>query len=303
MTDNNALAQQLEALAKLATPDTLMNYGEPEVGMRTEPFFGEPLKGNMRPLADWTAHDAELVIKLWNNLPAILSALRQPTPASGEVGDLVAELQEEATRLSGSSIERGCVDCGLAANIALKAADMLERLAAPVQEPDADNTPHAFVWAAPDTCRNCGNTEDHPVHQPTQQPGADQVERVRNAIRDHMNKHGPICTDALARAALTALTPSAVGEQWQPIETAPYNTAVKIKVGQGMEFIARLIPDASMTTDEQSCDQWQAEHEGEHPDCWHGGCCWESNADLVTSMQPEGWMPLSALLASLPEEG
>lgn len=31
------------------------------------------------------------------------------------------------------------------------------------------------------------------------------VERVRDAIRDHMNAHGPICTDNLAKAALAAM--------------------------------------------------------------------------------------------------
>lgn len=80
--------------------------------------------------------------------------------------------------------------------------------------------------------------------------------------------------------------------EWQPIETAPVNEAVLVRVGMGMAFAARLVPDAAMTDEEASCDQWQAEHEGEHPPCWSGGCCWASNEDENTSLQPTHWMPL-----------
>lgn len=34
---------------------------------------------------------------------------------------------------------------------------------------DADNTPHSYDYAAPDTCRKCGNGRDHPVHRARQQ--------------------------------------------------------------------------------------------------------------------------------------
>lgn len=30
---------------------------------------------------------------------------------------------------------------------------------------DADNTPHAFVFGAPMTCKHCGNDSFHPVHK------------------------------------------------------------------------------------------------------------------------------------------
>lgn len=79
---------------------------------------------------------------------------------------------------------------------------------------------------------------------------------------------------------------------WQSIETAPYNQPVRIRAGH-MTFVARLIPDASINSDEQSCDQWQAEHEGEHPPCWSGGACWESNENECRSLQPEVWQPLT----------
>lgn len=76
---------------------------------------------------------------------------------------------------------------------------------------------------------------------------------------------------------------------WQPIETAPYRKNVEVRVGEGMTFLAMLVPDASMTDEEQSCDQWTATHEGEHPPCWSGGGCWASNEDEVESLQPTAW--------------
>lgn len=76
---------------------------------------------------------------------------------------------------------------------------------------------------------------------------------------------------------------------WQPIESAPYDLAVEVKVGEGMTFIAALARNASMNSDEQPCDQWQAVHEGEHPPCWSEGACWSSNVDDVTSLQPTAW--------------
>lgn len=83
-------------------------------------------------------------------------------------------------------------------------------------------------------------------------------------------------------------------ENWQDIETAPYNTVVIVKVGLSMEFEASLIPDSAMSSLEEFCDQWQAAHEGEHPPCWSGGCCWESNEDENASLQPHAWKPAPA---------
>ena len=81
---------------------------------------------------------------------------------------------------------------------------------------------------------------------------------------------------------------------WQDIANAPVNTPVRVKAGN-MTFIARIVLGASMTSDEQECDQWQAEHEGEHPPCWSGGACWESNEDEAMSLQPTHWQPIAAL--------
>lgn len=78
------------------------------------------------------------------------------------------------------------------------------------------------------------------------------------------------------------------GEAWRPIETAPYDTPVEVKVGS-MTFLARLLADASMSSLDETCDQWQAEIDGEHPPCWSGGACWASNENEDMSLQPTAW--------------
>jgi hypothetical protein len=99
-----------------------------------------------------------------------------------------------------------------------------------------------------------------------------------------------------ARAAIAALqaVPAASEVGWQPIESAPYDTPVRVKLGNSMAIVARLMPDASMNDEGKPCDQWQAQYEGEHPECWTDGACWESNADGLCSMQPRAWTALKA---------
>lgn len=87
---------------------------------------------------------------------------------------------------------------------------------------------------------------------------------------------------------ITRLTARIAELAWQPIDTAPYSTPVEVRVGS-MTFLARLESDASLSDDEQPCDQWQAVNEGEHPPCWSEGACWSSNTDEVMSRQPEAW--------------
>lgn len=77
---------------------------------------------------------------------------------------------------------------------------------------------------------------------------------------------------------------------WQPIADAPYNQAVEIKIGR-RKFPAILLHNASMSSEEESCDQWQATTD-DHPKCWSDGACWESNEDGNTSLQPEAWRAL-----------
>lgn len=87
---------------------------------------------------------------------------------------------------------------------------------------------------------------------------------------------------------------------WQPLESAPYNTPVEIKAGS-MTFLARLLPDAAFEEDDTTCDQWQAEIEGEHPPCWSEGACWSSNLDEVESLQPTAWRHPLPTTANNPE--
>lgn len=92
------------------------------------------------------------------------------------------------------------------------------------------------------------------------------------------------------RIALAALR--SAGE-WRSIESAPYSTPVRVKAGD-MTFIASLEPDVSMDEHGSECDQWHATNEGEHPPCWSGGACWQSNEDEALSLQPCAWQPLPA---------
>lgn len=84
------------------------------------------------------------------------------------------------------------------------------------------------------------------------------------------------------------------GAPGQPIATAPVNEEVFVYCGE-MRFRAKLVPGASMTMDEEPCDQWQATREGEHPPCWSDGCCWANNEDENASLQPTHWSPAPAL--------
>jgi len=83
-----------------------------------------------------------------------------------------------------------------------------------------------------------------------------------------------------------------MGEAWLALKDAPYNEVVEVQVGQ-MTFRAVLRPDAAMSDEETSCDQWQAAIEGEHPPCWSDGACWENNEDDSSSLPPEAWRPIA----------
>jgi hypothetical protein len=132
------------------------------------------------------------------------------------------------------------------------------------------------------------------------------VEQVARAICDSRypdDPRWPILPESVrehwrdyARAAIAALqaVPAASEVGWQPIESAPYDTPVRVKLGNSMTIVARLMPDASMNDEGKPCDQWQAQYEGEHPECWTDGACWESNADGLCSMQPRAWTALKA---------
>lgn len=60
--------------------------------------------------------------------------------------------------------------------------------------------------------------------------------------------------------SLAALAAKAM--QWQDIASAPLNTPVRVSVGESMTFAARLVPNASVNSEEQSCYQWKAAQKG-----------------------------------------
>lgn len=103
-----------------------------------------------------------------------------------------------------------------------------------------------------------------------------------------INRAHTLLCQAFARHRHQAERETLARMEWRDIESAPYNTPVEIKVGS-MTFLARLHPDASMSSLDESCDQWQAEINGEHPPCWSGGACWASNENEDMSLQPTAW--------------
>lgn len=84
----------------------------------------------------------------------------------------------------------------------------------------------------------------------------------------------------------------APAQAWRDISTAPYGAEVIVRAGR-MTFPAVLRCYASLDSDRNDWEQWQASEEGQHPPCWSGGACWE---DDMPSLQPEAWMPVSAEL-------
>lgn len=90
-------------------------------------------------------------------LKQIANLRTPPAPSGGEV-ERVADAIHNVKGGLNYEYADFCRDAALAA------------LAAMDRAPDADNTPHAFVFAAPDTCKNCGNSEDHSVHKPAPCP-------------------------------------------------------------------------------------------------------------------------------------
>lgn len=119
---------------------------------------------------------------------------------------------------------------------------------------------------------------------------ADKLEQQAADLEDNGARHWTNVRNenARLRAEIERLSTAQQEAGWQPIETAPYSTPVEVRAGD-MIFLAQLEPDASMTSDEQSCDQWQAVNEGEHPPCWSGGACWELNENECESLQPYAW--------------
>lgn len=124
------------------------------------------------------------------------------------------------------------------------------------------------------------------------------VAEITRAALSHPDKEPT--ADAILRlleahtAEQTAPSAAPVAEPvvWSGVENAPYDTPLTVLAG-GMTFAAILRRDASLNEEGESCDQWQAVVEGEHPPCWTDGACWESNEDGIPCLWPEAFMPLT----------
>lgn len=79
--------------------------------------------------------------------------------------------------------------------------------------------------------------------------------------------------------------------EWQDIASAPWNEDVLIRTEAGRELIAIL---GYYACDEHGndCAAWAESLEGDAPNCWSEGICWEVNADGVRSDTPVSWQPL-----------
>lgn len=130
----------------------------------------------------------------------------------------------------------------------------------------------------------------HSDHCPTNRPTIAQSVR----ILDRLSLPSPMVPQVAQQQQGKA------GEAWQPIETAPHDQEVRVRVSE-MTFMAKLVSDAGMNEDETVCDQWQATREGEYPPCWSEGACYASNADGCASLQPTGWV--AVLSSSGTKEG
>lgn len=79
-------------------------------------------------------------------------------------------------------------------------------------------------------------------------------------------------------------------QPWKPIETAPDDKWIEIRVeGLRRTFVAKF--DSQMRTmslnEQEGRGQWIAQDWC--PNCWTDGACWESNHDELSSAQPIKW--------------
>lgn len=93
------LADELERLAEQATPAPWMCYGEPEVGLPPSLFAGTPMQSGFAPIEPLQGIDIDLIAKLRNNLPSILTALRTRPTQSVEVSGLLRSIRHELAAL------------------------------------------------------------------------------------------------------------------------------------------------------------------------------------------------------------
>ncbi|MDG4719385.1 hypothetical protein [Thalassospira aquimaris] len=93
------------------------------------------------------------------------------------------------------------------------------------------------------------------------------------------------------RSKFPGLYPEPEADEWST-GPAPYGVKVWVKLANGCQMQAAWVKDATLNEDHEPCDQWQAEDGEDHPESWHDGVCWDSNADGNPSMPVIGWKPV-----------
>jgi len=74
------------------------------------------------------------------------------------------------------------------------------------------------------------------------------------------------------------------------METAPIDgQTITIKTATGA-IVRAFWAGGLMNGSEEDCGGWHALHEGEHPECWTDGICWESNENEQRSDPPVTWI-------------
>ncbi|MBC05684.1 hypothetical protein [Thalassospira sp.] len=99
------------------------------------------------------------------------------------------------------------------------------------------------------------------------------------------------------RAKFPGLYPEPANEEWNT-GPAPYGVRVRVKLANGCVMWARWVKDATLNEDHEPCDQWQAEDGEDHPESWHDGACWDSNAEGNASTPVIGWKRIAERAAA-----
>lgn len=81
---------------------------------------------------------------------------------------------------------------------------------------------------------------------------------------------------------------------WQPIETAPRDgTWIQARIpGHGSDNVIAWVGGLLNDKGEER-GGWGYMEDGEPPDDWTDGVCWETNEDGLPSTNPTHWKPLS----------
>lgn len=72
----------------------------------------------------------------------------------------------------------------------------------------------------------------------------------------------------------------------KPMETAPADRSIRLRMPDGASFAAHLIP---VQDEEGTCWTWAVANESDAPDDWCEGVCWASNSHGKPSARPIGW--------------